>query len=49
MVIHSHQMASLSTVRVDNSKPPQFTWKMDQGIDLANISGLVSLIFFIIT
>ena len=44
-------MALISIVRVDHiySKPFQFIWKMNQGIDLANISGLASLIFFIMT
>ena len=44
-------MASISTVRVDHiySKPFQFIWEMNQGIDLANISGLASLTFFITT
>ena len=39
-------MVSISTVRVDHNKPFQFTWKMNQGIDL---SGFVSLTFFIVT
>ena len=41
-------MALISTVRVDHSKPFSLM-EMNQGINLGNISGLVSLTFFIMT